>query len=127
MKFNRLSRRMFLQGSAGAWLAIPLLESLLPREARAQGAPVRRFISIITPYDMGHHAAWLPDTNSPLTNIGQPSRTFASPNGDHPIRYQPLRDFVPSTTTPLSRVAGTHFNPYLSQLTIMRSLNHSAR
>lgn len=127
MKYDRLSRRMFLQGAAGAWLSIPLLESLLPAEARALGTPVRRLISIITPYDMGHHAAWLPNTNSPLTNIAQPSQVFTPGNGHHAIRYQPLRDFVPTSGTPLSLVAGTHFNPYLSSMTIMRSLNHTVR
>lgn len=132
MKYDRLSRRMFLQGAGGATLSIPLLESLLPREARAQdggvvGAPVKRFISIITGYDMGHHAAWLPTTNSPITNLAQPTQVFAPGNGHHAIRHQPLRDFVPTSTSPLSLVAGTHFNPYLSSMTVMRSLNHTIR
>ena len=33
--FNRLSRRQFLIGAGGTALALPLLPSLLPREARA--------------------------------------------------------------------------------------------
>lgn len=127
MKFDRLSRRMFLRGAAGASLSIPLLESLVPREARAQGMGVRRFISIISPYDMGHHASWLPNTNSPLTNIAQPMRTFAPGNGHHDVRWQPLTDFVPNSSTPLSIVAGTAFNPYLSSMNLMRSLNHTVR
>ncbi|MDX2015686.1 MAG: DUF1552 domain-containing protein [Myxococcaceae bacterium] len=127
MTYDRLSRRMFLRGAAGAWLAIPLLESLLPAEARAQGTPVRRFISIITPYDMGHHAAWLPNTGSPITNLAQPAQVLMPGNGHHAIRHQPLRDFVPTSTSPLSLVAGAHFNPWLSSMTIMRSLNHSVR
>ncbi|MGA9524273.1 MAG: DUF1552 domain-containing protein [Myxococcaceae bacterium] len=40
MKF---SRRMFLRGTGGAVLSIPFLESLLPREARAQVAERPRF------------------------------------------------------------------------------------
>ena len=43
MKWCTISRRHFLQGLGKASLALPLLPSLLPREARAQvgGAPKR--------------------------------------------------------------------------------------
>lgn len=127
MKYNRSSRRMFLQG-AGAMLAVPLLESLLPRQARAQSAPVvKRFISIISSYDMGHHAGWLPRDGSPITNLGQPPRTFDPGSGHPPIRYQPLRELVPTSSASLSVVAGTALNPYLESLNILRSLDHTIR
>ncbi|MBL8950422.1 MAG: DUF1552 domain-containing protein, partial [Myxococcaceae bacterium] len=118
---------MFLRGAGGAALAIPTLSSLLPRSARAQGAPVKRFISLITGYDMGHHAAWLPGSGAAITNLAQPTRTFAPGNGHHPIRWQPLRDFAPTATSTLSLVAGSAFSPYLESMTVMRSLNHMTR
>ncbi len=40
---SNLSRRFFLRGAAGAVLALPLLESLEPRRARADGPPAHRF------------------------------------------------------------------------------------
>ncbi len=119
---------MLLQGAAGATLSIPLLTSLLPASARAQasGAP-KRFISIISNYDMGHHAAWLPNGLTSLNNIPQPARVHSPGNGHPDVRYQPLADFVPTSSTELSPIAGTHFNPYLASMTIMRSLNFTSR
>ena len=50
--FNRLSRRQFLVGSGGTLLALPLLPSLLPREARAAteaaAAAERYFVHMTT-------------------------------------------------------------------------------
>ncbi len=42
-------RRTILRGAAGAALALPWLESLAPRQARAQAAPIKRFIVMFTP------------------------------------------------------------------------------
>lgn len=51
IKYNRFTRRQFLAGAGGQFLAIPLLTSLLPREAlaQAQTAP-RRFLAIGHPH-----------------------------------------------------------------------------
>lgn len=125
MKVSLSSRRMFLEG-AGSLLAIPFLESLLPKTAHAQNTPVKRFISIITGYDFGHHAAWLPGATN-VTNIAQPTQTFTPTTGEQAMRYQRLRDFVPSSTSVLSPVAGADFNPYLDSMTVMRGLNHAKR
>jgi hypothetical protein len=46
--YRRLSRRAFL-GSAGATLALPFLESALPRGVRAQAAPPARFLAYYIP------------------------------------------------------------------------------
>jgi hypothetical protein len=56
---NRSSRRMFLRGAAGFTLAIPFLQSLLPRGAQAQvGADGRRrFVAFATE----HGGVWQPD------------------------------------------------------------------
>ncbi len=127
MKYNAMSRRMFLQGSGGALMAIPLLPSLLPLLEGPISTPVKRFISIITPYDMGHHAAWLPSNGSPITNLGQPTQVFDPGGGHHPIHSQPLRDFAPTNSSVLSLVAGNAFSPYLESMTIMRSLDFTLR
>lgn len=126
MKVNLSSRRMFLEG-AGSLLAIPFLTSLLPKSAQAQETGVRRFISIITGYDLGHNAAWLPNAGSPITDLGQPRNTFMPSTGEHVMRHQRLRDFAPSSTSVLTQVAGSALNPYLDSMTIMRSLNHPMR
>ena len=39
-----MNRRFFLRGAAGAMVGLPVLESLLPKEARAAAAPApKRF------------------------------------------------------------------------------------
>jgi hypothetical protein len=44
-----LSRRTILRGIGGAGMAVPFLEAMRPRVARAQTAPVRRFIAFFYP------------------------------------------------------------------------------
>ncbi len=75
---NRLSRRAFL-GGAGAMLALPFLESLIPPRAMAQamGKP-RRFLTFYVPNGI-HMAGWTPAAEgrdfelspilSPLSNV----------------------------------------------------------
>ena len=48
MKINQMNRRAFLQGSGGFLLALPFLESLLPRAVAAGGIP-KRFIAFWNP------------------------------------------------------------------------------
>lgn len=124
MKYNKVTRRMFLQGS-GTMLAIPFLPSLLPREAWAQTAAApKRFISIFSDLDYGHNSQWLPNGQTNITNIPQPSRTYVVGNGHHDIRWQPLRDFAPTASSSLSSVYGTSVSPYLDQVTVMRSVDY---
>ncbi len=49
-RFSTLSRRTFLTGTAGTAIALPFLEAMLPRTARAgDDAPPRRFVSWTQP------------------------------------------------------------------------------
>lgn len=120
MKYNRTTRRMFLQGAGNFLLAVPLLPSLLPREARAQAVMAnKRFITIAGSLDLGHNANWIPSlTPNVYRNIPQPANS-----DNRGFRWQPLRDFVPNSSTPLARVYGTHLNNYLRSLSIMRGLD----
>lgn len=57
----RLSRRTFLKG-AGAAMALPLLEAMLPQRARAQSAPApRRLFAFYVPNGI-HMPGWTPAT-----------------------------------------------------------------
>ena len=124
MKYNRLTRRMFLQGLGGSLIPIPFLESLIPgNKAYAAGVPVKRFISILMNYDYGHHATWFPNGEANITNLPQPSQTFVVGGGHHDIRYQSLRSFAPTSSSPVSRVLGTTLSPYLDSANIFRSLD----
>ncbi|MBC8069767.1 MAG: DUF1552 domain-containing protein [Deltaproteobacteria bacterium] len=52
------SRRMFLRGAAGVVVGLPLLESLLPREARGAEASIRRFIGFLTGNGVARGTFW---------------------------------------------------------------------
>src|SRR5687768_9966615 len=105
MQVHKTSRRMFLQGLGGATLAIPFLQSLLPRDAWAQTANVpKRYIGIWSSYDYGHARHWYPTLN-PLTQTVQ--RT-----GEAPVGYQSLRSII-GTNPALSKVLGPGLTPHL--------------
>lgn len=109
------SRRMFLVGAGGAMLAIPLLSSLLPKEARAQGAGVpKRYVSLWTSYDYGHPRHWYP-TLQPL------AQTMTKP-GEAPVRYQALRALLGGRPA-LSRVLGAGLTKHLGSINLMRGLD----
>ena len=105
MKFNLLTRRMFLQGTGGALVSIPFLTSLLPKESWAQAAnnPIKRFITIRSAHEMGHHSYWLPNTSGQIFNLVQPTQIQAGVNGHHNVRWQSLRDFGCRSPPPLKR------------------------
>lgn len=69
----KLSRRQVLRGAGGITLALPFLEALAPRVARAQVAPKKRFIGIYHPNGV-YTPQWFPtgdETNFTLSPIHQ--------------------------------------------------------
>jgi len=125
MKFNRLSRRMFLQGSGSTLMAIPVLPSLLPRETWAQTVTVpKRFISVLTAYEAGHTSAWVPSLGTSVTNLSQPNRSLTVPAGHQPVRHQPLAEFTAGGRA-LAPLYGTALNPYVSNINILRGLDEA--
>lgn len=124
MKYNRMTRRMFLQGSGGTLLAMPFLTSLLPREAWGQsGGPAKRYITLFNSFELGHNSQWLPRIGGSVTNLIQPNRTLNPGGTHHPVRWQPLSEFVPNSSTALAPLYGTHLNSHLQHLNIMRGLD----
>src|SRR5688572_9485504 len=56
------NRRQFLKGTGGFLLALPILPSLLPRTAQAQGAPnTKRFIAFATEHGCVYNRSMWPD------------------------------------------------------------------
>src|SRR5690606_11408349 len=140
MKYDRVRRRMFLQGLGGSVLALPLLPSLLPKSAVAQDAsPVKRFFAIKS-YSTQNIIDWYPSRelsgyelrryggdgggngkddgtlalNKPLTeSSGKHS------NGSEYFGHEaPLSDFSEGIT----RVLGTELTPFLDKLLLLRGL-----
>lgn len=136
---RRLGRRVFLTGIGGIALALPILESLLPRAARAGGVtPPKRFFSIVS------HSGQLPKewypthtppgyqlTDSVFSSFGKCPDRPCKQDGttylheqlpeDSRYRYAPLSDF--STDTGISTVLHQSLNPFLEKMTLLRGVD----
>ncbi len=115
MKYNKFTRRMFLQGS-GAMLSIPFLESLAPSEARAQAAePIKRYLFYNMNFDVGHSRNWLPQ----LTTLANP---LAIPGSPHMGSYERL-SAIRARKTQLSPIFGNAFDPFIEKMMFYKGLD----
>lgn len=117
MKYNPISRRMFLQG-AGAFLTIPLLESLAPLSARAATMePIKRYLYYYVDFDHGHNRNWLPQ----LTDL---SNVLAIPGNPNPGTYDRLSTIMTRMNkSRLSQIFGPAFNPFIDQMMFYKGLD----
>ncbi len=107
---------MFLQGT-GSSLAIPFLQSLLPRETWAQTVtPAKRFVGVMTNFDIGHISHFFPSLDKPAQQLS-PAIPF-----HQPVHYTNLNSYLGSKTQ-ISRMIGPEFNPYLRNMNIFRGLD----
>ncbi|MDH3201707.1 MAG: DUF1552 domain-containing protein [Myxococcales bacterium] len=139
MKYDKISRRWMLQGLGGAALTLPFLPSLIPRQARGQSiVPPKRFVAIKS-YSAQNIIDWYPSTPvpgyqvRPADDAGQKrdgttilTQRLAESSGRHSNgdeyfgTWAPLRDF---SSTGISRILGSEFNPYLEKMLLLRGLD----
>ena len=107
MNDGKFNRRMFLKGTGGITLYLPLLPSLLPRAAEAQSVPQKkRFIAMFQP----NSPTWTkwntmaPATDLIGTNVRQRSLTASTAN--------------------VSQILGSEFNPFKSKMLLLRGFDH---
>ncbi|MGE4132738.1 MAG: DUF1552 domain-containing protein [Bdellovibrionales bacterium] len=113
MKFNPISRRYFLQGTGGAILALPVLESLVPR-AFAAPAPLsatRRFICVCQA-----NGIYRPDWNPPTSN----STKMTKIGNTH--REMKLTDVTGPVAGAVSQIIGTEFAGLRDKLLLLQNL-----
>lgn len=129
MRYRPISRRHFLQG-IGAGLALPLLPSLMPKEARAQAANrPKYFVALGTMHGGVPIEAWAPIDAT--LNETQLYSGAASQGRDHRMRSGALANLTrpsthtynPSGSPELSPVLGSFLNPYLDKLTLLTGLD----
>jgi hypothetical protein len=124
-------RRAFLKGAGGAALAIPFLESLVPREAAGQAVtPPRRFIVLKTfstqlvqewyPRLSGNGYALKDSKYSGSKADGTTLLTQKLVSGKN-YTWAPLTDF--QTANGISGILGPALNPFLSKMTLIRGLD----
>lgn len=101
-----MNRRFFLRGLGSAALALPALESLLPKSARAQSmGPVRRYVQMFNPY-------------GPTNSLFYGSMN-ATPAGGSNVGTRALS----SVSGPLSSILGTSFDPVRSKINVLRGID----
>jgi Protein of unknown function (DUF1552) len=124
------SRRMFLRGLGGAALALPLLESLLPRSVGAQGATApKRFItfkSFSTQLIKQWYPAFEGNGYTLKDSVYSGSKADGTTRltqqlGGGPYTWAPLADLV--TDRGLSGILGPKLNPFIDKLTLIRGLD----
>jgi hypothetical protein len=125
MKWNKASRRFFLQG-AGATLALPVLSSLLPRSARAEVTP-KSFIGIGAWGGLfrmyGPDSELMPQTpESGDTLIGYQEVQTAH----HPIHKKALTAIAAGNGGRVSELIDDEFTPYLSKMLMMQGFDYTA-
>lgn len=113
MKYNRASRRMFLQGAGGAMLGIPLLSSLLPREARSDADdPPVRYLQWVTDHGQYEQNFWPAQQHAPTATATFGGQTFDG------IRTRDLT----SIGGTLSTVLGPEFDALRAKTNVIRGL-----
>jgi hypothetical protein len=111
MKTLLASRRMFLQGAAGA-LSIPFLTSIAPKTALAAPSALGvRYVQWITNH--GVHPQFFWPGQHPSTPFQVDGQTIAD------VLFRPLSDY----SGPLSQILGTDFDPLRSKMNLVRGLH----
>lgn len=109
MKYDRFSRRMFLQSSGKFMMAVPFLSSLLPREASAQAAAGSvRYVQWITNHGVFPEQFW-PGSQ------WAPNQTFSAPD----VKYRALS----SITGSISKILGSDFDPVRGKMNLIKGLH----
>lgn len=127
----RTTRRALLRGAGGALLALPFLESLVPREASGQSlTPPRRFI-VLKSFSTQLVQEWYPRFTGNGYALKDSKYSGSKADGTTLLTqklvtgknytWAPLTDF--QTATGISGILGPALNPFLSKLTLIRGLD----
>ncbi|NJL26296.1 MAG: hypothetical protein HC902_14870, partial [Calothrix sp. SM1_5_4] len=114
MKFNRMTRRYFLRGMGSSVLALPFLESLVPKAlaAVAPPNPLRRFICVCQANGT-YKPDWYPlsSNDAKLVTIGNTHREMK------------LTDIVGPVNGAISQILGPEYAQLRSKLLLLRNLS----
>ncbi len=124
MKWNGKSRRFFLQGAAGALLALPFLESVRPREVKA-APPPRSFIGIGAWNGLfrmyGPDSQLMPKTpeqNGSLVGLTK------SNTDRHAIHHGSLTALAAANDGRISDIIDESYTPYLQKMMMLQGLDY---
>lgn len=114
MHFNRMSRRYFLRGLGGSILALPFLESMVPKAFAALPPPnpLTRFICLCNA-----NGTYRPDWYPPVENM---NRMVAVGNTHREMR---LTDVVGPVANSVSHLIGPEFASVRSKMLLLKNLS----
>ncbi|HEX2870579.1 MAG TPA: DUF1552 domain-containing protein [Polyangiaceae bacterium] len=125
-----VSRRLFLRGAGGALLALPFLQSLLPKSAGAQAATAPKRFIVFKSFSTQLIKQWYPTfqgngyalKNSKYNDSrGDGSTLLTQKLAGGPYTWAPLSDL--KTDKGISGILGAKLNPFLDKLTLIRGLD----
>ncbi len=118
MKYDKSTRRMFLNGCGKSMLAIPLLPSLLPRIAQAQALniPPRYMFMFLTHGPVKDY--WYPADRSTLNK-----QVLFPANGQSPIYEIAAGPISSNATTGMSYLFDQKFHAYRAKMTFLQGLD----
>ncbi len=140
MKYQRLSRRYFLQGLGGSLMALPLLPSLLPR-AHAQAAMNDQFLVLVGADHggAGFSTDWYPepfinDFDGAWFTRMQLYAASGANNPEHEIRHAMLNNIlranpghesgnIDNNQARVSMVLGSFLNPYVNKMNLFAGID----
>jgi hypothetical protein len=125
------SRRTLLRGAGGAVLAMPLLQSLLPRSAEAQAVTAPKRFIVLKSFSTQLVKQWYPAftgngytlKNSKYSGSKADGTTLLTQKlvAGAPYTWAPLSDL--RTDRGISGILGPKLNPFLDKLTLIRGLD----
>lgn len=128
--FDTVSRRLFLGGVGGMMVALPALNSLLPKTAVAQASTdPKRFICVKS-FSTQLIKAWYPSMSGNGYQLhddvyggskADGTTLLSQPLGGGPYTQGLLRDF--ESENGISQILGSKLNPFLDKLTLIRGLD----
>ena len=110
MRYSVLSRRMFLQGAAGAALAIPFLPSLVGTEAKAATPETLKYLQVIENVGALRQHVRPPAQFVPTTNIGANAKSM------------PLSSII-SSNGAISDIYGNWWNAVADKINVISNFN----
>ncbi|NUO49813.1 MAG: DUF1552 domain-containing protein [Polyangiaceae bacterium] len=124
MKFNRKSRRFFLQGAGATLLALPMLESLLPKGV-AMAATPKSFIGIGA--WNGLYRMYGPDSQlmprTPESNGSLVGLSKVNVPGCHAIHHGLLSELATANGGRISEIIDEEFTPLLPKMMMMQGFD----
>ncbi len=142
MKYNQITRRHFLQGIGGSLMALPILPSLLSREALAQSlqSPTKFLVLMNGSHGgTGENSDWYPspvlnNLSSPLLTQTEIFSLGGENSTNHIVHHAFLRNLLSSHPgheagdvdrgqQRLSYILGSFLNPHLDKINFFRGID----